>query len=301
VGPTGTVFVATWIRRTGSRESLISLSARRPADGTRRWHATYGRGAYGVDPGPLGVSPDGSTLVLGASVYAASSDGCPRAAGAAFDTSTGAERWHALGPVIPGCGQVFDVDVTGRVAIFTRYGTYGAHGGETYDVTVVTAREISDGSLRWRRSFRYLFLGKTEIGPNGRRAIVAGEWQGRVGQGLVLSLEVATGATLWRRGLPMDVWAATFAPSATRVYVTGEAYPADLESTRGVVRALDAEDGAGRWRASYRDPELPNAGWVDVSCSPRGSAVFVIGDSNDGTPGWASGIVGHVLVASYRA
>jgi outer membrane protein assembly factor BamB len=125
-----------------------------------------------------------------------------------------------------------------------------AFGGRVYVQTLnsnVYALDANTGSIAWRRIF-----GRQSGGPNGL-AVADGRLFGNTDTS-AFALDRDTGRLLWSRRLtsprqPIDV-----APAAAGglVFTSSRGLHA---GGRGVLYALDAEDGSVRWRfAAVRDP-----------------------------------------------
>jgi outer membrane protein assembly factor BamB len=291
VGTSGEAFTATAVP-AGSGTSRMLVSAFDPTTGASLWRERFGRGAYETTPTASTVARDGSILLLGAGTEPARA-GCPRETEAGIRTSDGSLRWEAIGERMPGCGAVWGVAPLDAAALFT---TVQYDRSTRRSISVVTSRSVRTGAVVWQRRFR--MGGGMTLSQDGSLGALVGrdrrsEWGSK---SIVLS--TATGDSLASLHVPFTSDDVAFSADGGTLVFAGVAYSDDLSTTRAVLRALLVADGTEIWRASLRDPSLPNSGWSDLAVVPAGLALAA-GGSDNGAPGWSSGTRQHGMIAAY--
>jgi WD40 repeat protein len=271
---------------TGDDYATVAYDA---STGAQRWAKRYNGPGNGVDYAEaLGVSPDGSTVfVTGGSLGSTSGDDY---ATVAYDASTGAQRWakryngpgnyadeaYGLG-MSPDGSTVF---VTGQ--------SIGSDGG--YDYATVSY-DAPTGARVWVK--RYNGTGKQDdyatalgMSPDGSAVFVTGYSIGTeyTFDYATVAYDASTGAKLWvkRYNGPGndtdDANALAVSPDGSTVLVTGASLGSTGDADYATV-AYDASTGAQLWVERYNGPGKSDDYAYDLAVSPRGSAVFVTGES----------------------
>lgn len=298
VGPDGTLFVAAGIRGRDTDRWRTVVSARDPSDGMELWRSVVGRELPSFSPDDVEVSPDGTRVLLGGEAGPFGDAICPRGVTAALSAGNGAIRWLEVGRLLPGCGFVDVVSDADGLVLTLREVWIRREDGHEHEATGIEARRVSDGSIVWRRLLWFFQTARAVVDPSGSVLALTGLGD-RVNEGRLFTLSTDSGAVLWRRQLGTDPHALSFGADR-RLYVAGTAYGPELASTRAVVLSLAGRDGGIRWKGSYRAEGLPNALWADVIGSVDGRHIFVVGEADNGSPGWTAGTDTEALVASYR-
>lgn len=250
------------------------------------------RWSYPASGGVLAVVSDGAT------VYATGTDFAVHA----IDAATGLPRWaHAIGQSTEGEADslavagstVYTSDGLSAYAIDVASGArrWGADAGEllTADPTtvicagydgsrrVVTAHEPDTGNPRWARRLEDLGLG---AGSPPDLAALSGSAVHLVGGGTLVTLDVATGTTMWSRPVTGDAVPDGIAATPDTVFLTD---PTPNSSDPDAVLALDVRTGAERWVVD---------GSTDPGFAPRlvtGDTVYGVGASEVGAFDSATG------------
>jgi hypothetical protein len=214
VSPDGsTVFVS------GGNVTTVAYDA---SGGQKLWHARYRHIAN--EPIDLGVSADGSTVFV-----------LSGAAIAAYDASTGAERWLDPMPACR-CGALTTGAALAASPDSSTVFVTGQNYGATTDLDIATeALDASTGVRRWVAHYdgasHFDFAEAIAVSPDGRSVFVTGASQGPTtwADYATIEYDAATGSERWARrfngsGKAQDEdypSAIAVNPAGTEVFVTG--------------------------------------------------------------------------------
>jgi outer membrane protein assembly factor BamB len=178
----------------------------------------------------------------------------------AIDAASGARRWVA------NAGDLLTADPTTVIC-----------AGYDESRRVVTAHEPDTGNRRWTRRLEDLRLG---AGSPPDLAALSGSAAHLVGGGTLVTLDLATGTTMWSRPVTGDAVRDGLVATPGTVFLTD---PTSNSSDPDPVLALDVRTGAELWVVD---------GSTDPGFAPRlvtGDTVYGIGASEVGAFDAASG------------
>ena len=195
------------------------------------WNRRYGQGAgYDNEAYALAVSPDGSKLFVGGSVFSASLNDMGTVA---YDAATGAQEWAKR---YDSHGYDYVEDMATSPDGATVFVTGEGDGGPTlYDFTTL-AYSASTGAPLWKRSYdgpRHMndLAYSIAASPDGSSVYVTGRSLGTSATGVdyaTLAYDAATGANLWTEryngsGNGVDeAHGLAVSPHGSKVFVTGQ-------------------------------------------------------------------------------
>jgi outer membrane protein assembly factor BamB len=266
------------------------------ANGSRLWVKTYNGPGTSDTPHALGVSPDGSMVIV-TGQSASPPSGESDYATVVYDTSTGAKLWSrryngpanghdfatALG-LSPDGSVVFVTGASNRAE-------YGTSEGFNY---ATVAYDASTGSQLWAK--RYNGPANLEdiasalgVSPDGSKVFVTGHSFGSTSYNdyLTVAYDASTGAKLWSKRYDADnngdsATAIGVSPDGSEVFVTGGSIGATGVDDYATF-AYDASTGARLWSQRYNGPGSSFDDAIDLGVSPDGSKIFVTGTSRGST------------------
>jgi hypothetical protein len=286
VSPDGsTVFVTGNVLGTTSDDDYATV-AYDASTGAERWVARYNGPGNGRDvPYDLAVSPDGTSVFV--TGFSAQANGLWDYATAAYDTSTGTERWVVR---FTRPASRYNVAYAIRVSldgttVFVTGNTDGVNGADYATV----AYDASTGSEQWVAVYDGPgssddVAGSLELAPDGASVYVTGYTSGTAS-----GLDYATVA--YDASIGAEQWVATYngpgdgddspaslglSPDGSTVFVTGSTSGTTTDRDFGTV-AYDAATGDQAWVTVYDGPGISRDAPSNLAVSPDGTAVFVTG------------------------
>jgi hypothetical protein len=214
---------------------------------------------------------------------------------AAFDPSTGVQRWVAR---YDGPTNAYDdpssmvVSPDGRTVYVS--GVQGLYRPDPPQA-VVLAYDASTGGLRWSSSYSIpgddqgVYDAGLAISPGGERLVVAG-MVARTDQTvdmLTFALDAATGARDWdalydgpKSGWDIAVGAGVTSDGA-RAIVAGTSYDPDYINDNYTILAYDLEDGTSEWVSQFDGQWASEDVAVKMAINPAGHGIAVTGRSRN--------------------
>jgi PQQ-like domain len=255
---------------TGGDYATVAYDA---ATGGQLWVSRYDGANDGDGAIAVGVSPDGTNVIVTGTTYFY---GGRTIATVAYDAATGGQLWVAYGP---GSGwstsaAALAVGPDGSKVFMT--GT-GANGYWT------NAYDAHSGAHLWTEHTHYKDSASAlGVSPDGSQVFVTGRGHLRTGayDELTVAYDAASGARLWakRYGGNADVGADLgVSPDGSKLFVTGQT-AGSLGDTDYSTIAY-AATGARLWVKRYDGPGQAADGATTLGVSPDGSKVFVTGQS----------------------
>jgi hypothetical protein len=215
-----------------------------------------------------------------------------RAVTPAARRASGAQLWVARynGPANGG-DSAGSVAVSGT-RVFVTGDSFGRTTGEDY---ATVAYNAATGRKLWVRRYngsanRNDYPSAVAVSRDGTRVFVTGEVLDRTTSGdyATVAYSAATGRQLWVRRYngPAnqydDAYSVAVSPGGGRVFVTGGSPGRTTDDDYATV-AYSAATGRQLWVRRYNGPANGNDGASSVAVSPRGTRVFVTGDSQGRT------------------
>lgn len=294
VSPDGrSVYVSggTYSSTSGSDFGTVAYDS---ATGARLWTRRYNGPANGDDSvyfSGLGVSPDGSTLVVTGYSAGATSDLDYATIG--YDAVTGKRLWaKRYNGRADGADTPSGLSVSGdSSAVFVTGSSTTASNTSDY---ATVAYDLSTGDRLWVRRFdgpasSFDFGLGVGTSPDGSRVFVTGGSAGPTDYDYAtLAYDASTGAEIWmkRYNGPTDLEdravAVGVSPDGMAVYVTGSSY---ASTKQFATLAYEASTGARLWVKRYDAPSGSDDTPWDLAVAPDGSGVFVTGYTEGPTPG----------------
>lgn len=264
------------------------------------WEQTYRGAGLGARANDIGVSPDGS-IVLVAGETESSATGRDVAI-VAYDAATGASLWSRRYDE-GGAESALSVAVDPASRRFFITGDASNAAGGRQVLTIAYDYSATTATRRWLRRYQGPAGGddvgyRVEVSPDGSSVFVSGDSYGGASgfNYLTIGYDAATGGRRWVRtydgGAGGDESSGGLSVSATTVFVTGASPRADGTDDYATV-AYAAATGARQWVTRYDGPghTYDLASGVDVS--PDGARVFVTGQSIGSTGQYDYGTVAY--------
>ena len=269
---------------TGFGQSGYATVAYNTSSGARKWVEHFGGDAQAY---AVAVSPGGGTVfVTGWTDHG----GVVGYATIAYSAATGARRWvqHYTGPKgYADQARAVTVSPNGKTVFVTgvSYLTNTA-----YDYATV-AYNSATGARRWVR--RYVGNGSygpgaaapggaysTTVSPDGTKVFVTGDSRANYA---TVAYNAATGVRLWARryisAFGGTAYSVGVTPDGRAVFVTGESWGLHNGFDYATV-AYDSRTGRQLWAKRYNGPGNYDDNAFSLAVSPKGTTVFVTGQSN---------------------
>lgn len=276
---------------TGDDDASIVTAAYDAQTGARLWLTTKSAGTE-ADAGQIQVSPDGSNLYVGGTVY--HQDGSREGLVVAYGTDTGAEEWSSTydnpdSPFDSGSGVAVTAD-GGSVAL-AAISVVGS-GRNVLDLTLYDA---ATGAQTWTSTYGqkgYNRLATSVASASGGILVVTGQEQ-VIGQRqasiLTLGYSVGSGSLLWsaryagktNNNIGQQV---VVAPDGSAAYVTG--VKSAKRSNVMTTLAYDTATGAQRWATVDPVGAKERSEGTRLAVLGDGSRVAAIGEAHVGSKPW---------------
>jgi hypothetical protein len=225
------VFV-TGTSRTPDGDRFLTI-AYDTSNGSPNWIRRYTAGHHGTATA-LGVSPDGSSVVVSGVGFGNGSTSSDDFATVAYDASTGTQRWsRRYDDPIGSSDRATAIGVTSTRVFVTGQGATDAGVGSYATV----AYDLGTGAAQWVRTF----TGPADAAstpnalttsPNGSSVYVTGQsFDAQIGGFYdyeTVAYDASTGATEWVNGYDGNAdkddiaYAIAVSPDGSRVFVTGD-------------------------------------------------------------------------------
>lgn len=280
-----TVFVTGTSEGDATQDDWATV-AYNAATGALKWGRRFDGPAHGPDsPRALGVSSDGSTLLVAGTVYTVSQSDDYLIT--AMDTATGSIKWSTT---YDGVGHSYDKAADLRLSPdgSTVYVSGSTLRSGTKGDIVTLALNATDGSARW--GVRYDgpahgldIPGGMAVSPDGASVVVAASSQGQSGfwDYQTIAYDAATGNSLWQEryegpGDSADLASAVgISGDGTQVVVTGTVYPTQTSYIFTI--SYDRATGALLWSSQFTGPgDRPDEAFAMCVVDDR---VFITGSS----------------------
>lgn len=264
--------------------------AYRASTGARLWVSRYDGPGNSRDFGDVVASPGNGRVYVTGSSTGSGPDVSYQYATVAYSAFTGKQLW--AGRSAGKLDMVASLAVSpGRSSVFVTGSSWVGHGAADNYYTV--AYNAVTGAVRWARSFdggNSDAATAVAVSGSGARVFVTGSsFDGRATRSdfATVAYSAATGKRLWvaryNSGAGRTDEAHAMVTADGKVYVTGSSDAAGGDNLDYATVAYRASDGARLWVARYDGPAHFTDRTSSIAVSPRGTRVFVTGES------WGSG------------